>query len=242
MKIIILTIFLSSPLFAMNQNKYNKALDVMVHEYPGCPINSYCSEDSGKLILKWEKMINSISPKNKHKKLKAFLSEQGLPVEFLTTKESKVPLDPVSWNSRCKIHNPKNPNNNIFKAFKFFNNSPKSKHTIFTPVTLYDGVKKINFEIPYQDQIVLIKNNQAVLLKDYDDFYYQLGITPDGKYSIVNLPYKVVKKALSKKIKEVKCPDKMDIDNKYFAKTFCQKVLDLDTNTLKTIQYGWSCP
>jgi hypothetical protein len=214
----------------------------MKHENPGCPLNSECSKESGKLISTWEKLLKSTNEKNQYKKISTFHKEHGLPIEFLTTQKSKIALDPVLWDSRCRLHNPKNPNNNILKGVKFLKNSPKSEHVIFTPITLYSGTEKVLYEVPYQDQPILIKNNKIIVLKDYDDYYYQLAIGPNGKFEVANLPHTLISKALSQKIKETKCPEEMKFNDNYFKKTYCQKILDLDTNSLKTIQYAWSCP
>ncbi len=213
----------------------------MEHENPGCPINSECSKHSGIKILKWEKFINKTSGKNKTAKLNQYLNTNGIPLYFLTHRDSKIALDPIMWNSRCKHHNPKNPNNNIFKALKFFKEIPPSKHAIFTPVIVYEGTKEIKYNIPYQDQIVLLDGNEILTLKDYDDFYYQLKISPKGNLKVSNISSKLINKALDRKVTETKCPTKMKIDDTYFLNSYCQKILDIKSNKLKIIQYGWAC-
>ncbi len=218
------------------------AFDQMQHENKGCPINSDCSENMGQKILKWEKLLKKVTAKNKIQQLQKQLSKKGIPLEFLTTKKAKIALDPVMWNSRCSLHNPKNPNNNIFKAMQFFKNIPSTEHVIMTPVTLYDGLTELKYTIPYQDQILMIKNKKMILIRDYDDFYYYIGVDLKGNISIEDPAQAVINMALDKKITETKCPKKMQFDSTYFTKTYCQKIYNADSKSLDLIQYAWSCP
>ncbi len=216
--------------------------DLFFHNNAGCPLNAICSKTMGTQIKKWEKLIANTTEKNKVKNLSAYHQKQGLPIHFLTTIDAQVALDPVMWSSRCKFHNPKNPHRNVYKAMKFLKSSQKSKLINFTKIWLYDGKEKITYYLPYQDQVVLIQNNKLVVTKDYDDFYYQMSFARDRSFQITNLPHATIRKALDKQVKEYKCPDTVDYDDKYFSNTYCQKVLDLDTNKLRTIQYTYSCP
>ncbi len=217
-------------------------LKTLEHENPGCPFNSICSKPSGKLLQNWEKMLGKIDDKNKLKQLKAFKKAHGIPLEFLTTKDARIPIDPIMFNSRCKLHNPKNPHNNIYKGIKFLKKIVKSEHMHFPTVVVYDGKKKTHYKIPYQDQVLFIQNEQLIILKDYDDTFYQIGVATDGNFYFKNFPHSLITQALEKKVKEIKCPDKIDYDERYFSTTYCQKVLDLESNKLKMIQYTFTCP
>ncbi|MFT6630184.1 MAG: hypothetical protein ACJAS4_000118 [Bacteriovoracaceae bacterium] len=240
--LILILIFSIQSLLAADVADPSTGLGSIGHEIPGCPINSSCSVNSGKAIVNWEKFLKTINEKNKVKKLKTYLKKHGLPLDFLTKKETKISLDPIMWNSRCEIHNPKNRHQNIFKGRKFLKTISKSEHMIFTPITVYNGKTELKYLIPYQDQPVLIKNGKIVTIKDYDDFYYQLAISNEGEISIENIPPSTIRFAHDKKLTEFKCPTEMLIDNTYFKKSYCQKIYDLDKKKLVTIQYGWSCP
>lgn len=228
-------------LFADQLQKTN-GLGILSHENKGCPINSVCSKTSGKKLQQWEKALKRITSKNIIKELIKFKNKNGLPIQFLTRKKAQKALDPILWNSRCKFHNPKNPNNDILKGMQFFKNLPDSELTVLTPVRLYDGIKKIDYKIPYGDQVYFIKNKKLIVLKDYDDFYYQLALGADRSMTVVNHPSSLINMALDKRVTQIKCPAEMDFDSTYFSKIYCQKVLDLDTNDLRIIQYPWTCP
>ena len=242
MKIFVTIIAVFTFNFALADSKALEKFDSLLHENKGCPVNSICSKASGELLIKWEKNIEKINQKNKVNLLNNFKVKHGIPIQFLTSMKGKKALDPIMWNSRCKKHNPRNPNNDIYRGIKFFKSLPKSDLTVLTPIRVYDGNKKLDFTIPYQDQVYFIKNNQLVILKEFNDFFYQISVDQNGKISIVNHPSSLINLALDKKVSDQQCPDQLEFKEVYFSKTYCQKVLDLDTNDLKLIQYAWSCP
>lgn len=219
-----------------------ESFDVLLHENKGCPINSYCSKSSGKKLKTWEDLIENITEKNKISKLKSYQKKHGFPLQFLTTEKAKEKLDPIMWKSRCDLHNPRNPNSRISRALSFFKKIPNSELTKFVPVRVYDGGSKVDYKMPYQDQVNFLKDGKIVLLKEYDDFFYQIAIDPKGEITVVNHSYQLINLAMDKKVAETKCPAPLKIDETFFAKSYCQKILDLDTNDLKIIQYAWSCP
>lgn len=211
------------------------------HENPGCPINSECSEDMGKLLSQWLKALEGAKA-SKTKKLNEFRKKYGSPIQMMAQKEIYESADPVMWNSRCKFHNPKNPNNTVYRGFVFLKEKIELENASFTPVYVYEGTEKKKYLIPYGDTVALIQNDELIVLKDYEDHFYKIAIKPDGSYRFIDLPNQTTRNALAKKIKDYKCPEERSADKIYFSKYFCQRVLDLDSNQLKTIQVAWSCP
>jgi hypothetical protein len=242
MKSLTLFLLLIPSVYAADVSDPATGLDSIVHDFKGCPINSSCSENSGKAVLHWENYLKKTNEKNKNKRLMAYLKKDGLPIDFLTKKETKVSLDPIMWNSRCRAHNPKNRHQNVYKGRKFLKKITKSEHMIFTPIIIYNGKEEKNYLIPYQDQPLLIKNQRIVTIKDYDDFYYQLSISSEGSLSLENLSSQEISYAHDQKVTDIKCPTKMELNETYFKKSYCQKIYDLDKKKLVIIQYAWSCP
>ena len=211
------------------------------HENPGCPINSECSEEMGKLLNKW--LVTLKGPqKTKVKKLNEFKKKHGSPIQMLGRKDVYENADPVLWNSRCKIHNPKNPNNTVFRGFVFLKDKIELENAMFTSVFLYDGTERTEYKIPYGDTVALVQNDELIILKDFDDHFYKIAVKPDGTYRFVDLPHQTTRNALAKKIKDYACPKEQSADKVYFEKYYCQRVLDLDSNRLRTIQTSWACP
>ncbi len=212
------------------------------HTHYGCPINSICSKAMGTKILKWEKLLKSTNTKNQLKKIRTFQKRYGLPFQFLTTHDHYQESNMAMWNSRCTHHNPKNKHNTIYKGMSFLKKIDNSKANRFNKVILYRKKKNLTFNIPYGDHPIFIKNNSLVFIKDYDDYYYQIAVRTSGAYSVVDHPYSIVQKALGENIKSVKCNSEIEYDQAYFKKSYCQKLFNIDTGKLETIQMTWTCP
>jgi len=241
MKLLMLVLLFAHFAYASDDKTIIHKLDIIEHEFRGCPINSICSKKMGEKLLDWEKVLKKTTIDNRLKVLKSYNSKHGIPLQFLAKKEVMEDIDPVMYSSNCKLHNPRNPNNNIYRSTQFFNELPSSKDIVFNKVILYDENEKIEYKLPYHDQVILIKDNKLVSIKDYDDYYFQYSIDPKGKVDLVNFPYSIIEKANHKNIRDAKCPEKMDFNDSYFEKTFCQKIYDIDSNKLKMIQMTWSC-
>lgn len=243
LKISTLTFLL--PLSSLNLALANNVMDPKFksyeHENPGCPINSECSKESGKKLLAWLKALEGAS-KDRVKTLNKFKKENGSPIQVLARKEIFEKSDPILWNSRCSVHNPKNPNNTIYRGYLFLKEKLDHEVAKFTPVYLYNGTKKTEYHIPYGDTVSLIKNEKLIVLKDFEDNFFKIAVAKDKTYDFVDIPAKTMRTALAKKIKEIECPEKLGINEDYFERYYCQKVLDLDTMELRTIQVGWACP
>lgn len=238
-KVFTLSLFLTQGLFAVGV--MDPKVQEFEHENPGCPINSNCSKDMGILLNQWLKVLET-GKSDKVKKLNLFRKKYGSPIQLMGRKEIYENADPVMWNSRCKFHNPKNPNNTVYRGFAFLKEKINLENAVFTPVFVYEGTEKKEYRIPYGDSVALIQNDELIVLKDYEDHFYKIAIKPDGNYRFLEIPNPTTRRALAKKIKDYKCPEEKSADKVYFDKYFCQRVLDIDSNQLKTIQVGWSCP
>ncbi len=237
-----LILFLTFSIPQAMANNFLDEFDKLQHENTGCPINTSCSKKMGTALSKWEAFIKKTHSKNQFNKLQVFFKNNGIPLYFLSTKEAKISLDPIIWDSRCRFHIPKNPNNRIVKAMKFLKKLPKNSLYNFTPLIVYNGKDEMNYRIPYEDYPFAIKDERLFFIKDYDDFYYYYSVDKEGNLQIENLNQKLVNMAMDKKQDNIKCPTSMKFDDKYFSQSFCQKIQDLKTKELKIIQYAWSCP
>ena len=237
--LICLSLFFISQVFAIGVT--DPKVQEFEHENLGCPINSECSEAMGKLLTKWLEALDG-PQKDKTKRLNAFKEKYGTPLQVLGRKDIYENADPILWNSRCKIHNPKNPNYTVYRGYAFIKDKLKLENGIFTPVYVYEGTEKKEYKIPYGDTVALIQNDELIVLKDYEDHFFKIAIKPDGSYRFIDIPNQTTRRALGKKIKDYKCPEERSADKVYFSKYYCQRVLDLDSNQLKTVQIGWACP
>lgn len=246
LKLFLLLCLISSNTFALTKaheeilkNKKEYTYEDLQHENPHCPENSLCSKESGKKVKYWNDNIGNSDIKTSTLNAEKIRKKLGLPVQFLTFKNSQKSLDPILWNSRCKFHNPKDKDQTVYKATKFFRNDPKSKLVNFVPLTLKGKENKF-FNIPYGAQPLLLWNNKIFFIHEYQDALFHMSVSDKGKWKAEYIPKKLVVKAREAK-ENVQC-QKTHTPNAYFSGSYCTKILNIDTNTMVEIEQSWSCP
>ena len=125
---------------------------------------------------------------------------------------------------------------------KFLKKLPSSDLYKFSPIIVYDKTSFKNYRMPYENYPFAMDGDKLLFIKDYDDFYFHYSVDSKGVIKIESPSQEVINLAMSKKINEVKCVKNMDYDRNYYGQTFCQKILNIKTSQLQTIQYAWSCP
>ncbi|MBD64242.1 MAG: hypothetical protein CME62_03490 [Halobacteriovoraceae bacterium] len=242
-------VILTLPLFIMSlalaqvsDSTQLKTLRDVEHEIPGCPINSICDKERGKQIKEFETILKISNSEKRHQKLKTYAKNTGLPLRVLTPREPAKKENVILWDSRCKIHNPINPNDKIFQGLYITKDIPLQTKLHFDSVYLFEGDEIKEFKVPYRDKPLFMKNNKLFFLKDYDDQLYQISLNEKGKFNIENLDANVFTMAQSRRVKEVPCPENKKAVGELHTESYCQKIWDIDTNKLKLIQVFWSCP
>lgn len=119
---------------------------------------------------------------------------------------------------------------------KFFRNNPKSEKLKFisvkTPSTTY--------EIPYGDQPLFIKNNKLIIVKEYEEAFYHMAISPTGKWQILNISPKQTSKGRINR-ENASCKEKSK-GNDFFLGSYCAKIWDEDKKESVLIEQDWACP
>jgi hypothetical protein len=213
------------------------------HKNAGCPINSICSKKNGNLLNKWEKLLGIMHIKNRRKAIKEFHQLNGSPLHFLSKKSLHKTSDVILWNSRCRIHNPKNPHNAIYKGILFSSMIPSVDGMFFDEIKVLKDKKVQSYDVGYEYRPVFMKSNRLFFLHDFEDYFYQSSIGMKGKIKIENLKQNIFTKAQSRMVKEVPCPKELRSErNSMYSSSYCQKILDKDNGKLVTILINWSCP
>lgn len=214
------------------------------HENPGCPINSICSKKSGNLLVKWEKLLGIMHIKNRKKAINSFHKLNGSPIHFLSKKQiHKENKEVVLWNSRCRIHNPKNPHNAIYKGIIFTSKVPKIEGITLDTIRTVVNKKVIEYKVGYEDRPIFMKAGRLFFLNDFEDYFYQSSIDLMGNIKIENIRQTIFTRAQSKMVKEVPCPKELKPErNPLYTSNYCQNILNKDTGKLITININWSCP
>lgn len=221
------------------KNKKDITYADLAHENLGCPENSECSKANGKKLLKWSSIIKKYADKPRllSKKLEKFRKQNGIPVEFLLhdNLNTKQTLDPIVWDSRCRHHNPKE-GTKIVKGMKFFRNNPKTDKLKFIQVKTPDSV----YEIPYGDQPLFIRNKELIIVKEYEEAFYHMSISPKGKWKILNVrSSQTAKGRINRENADCKTKTK---GNEYFLGSYCAKIWDEDKKDSVLIEQDWTCP
>tara|TARA_Y100000385_G_C13041104_1_gene615307 strand:- start:460 stop:1209 length:750 start_codon:yes stop_codon:yes gene_type:complete len=221
------------------KDKKDITYEDLAHENPGCPENSECSAPNGLKIAKWLKTLKAYSqdPNVLSIKLERYRKKNGLPINFLAfdSKELKQSLDPVIWDSRCRHHNIKD-KTKIIKAMQFFRNNPKSKQVVLTKVKTAGKV----YEIPYGDQPLMIWKKGIILIKDYEEFLYHLSVNESGKWKVVYVPSRIIKKGRISK-SNIECSEKSKGDENFLG-SYCSRIWNEDKKDYVEIEQQWACP
>lgn len=231
--------------FAHSQNFTQKQIETLntkkqfsyedlSHENPGCPENSICSKEMGIKMKSWNKFIMSLKKESTPgRKLEAFRKKHGIPVTFLTTKESSLSIDPIFFHTRCQKHKSKEAEQVIYKGTQFFRNNPNTKFAMFDKVEVLNEGQSSTFELPYEELPILIKDKMLIVPRDYDNVYYHLGVDKKGKWKIITPKKSDIAKALQT-MDSIDCPTK---EKEYF----CKSIWNADTRKAQIIKLAWKC-
>lgn len=228
------------------------------HHHKGCPESSICSKQMGNKHQKFKKFISRMARKTNRKKvineLNKYLQKNGLPIKLLAKKDVFKEFEPIMWNSACPNHNPtKKKNITIYQTLVYANRTGqdklkvkvgnKTKKLKIGPEAMMDKAYLLDndqqYILPHKLRPLYMKDNEMIVLKNFEDFYFGLSISPDGKWKVVDhLP---AIKSFYQNRQEVKCPKDYAITENYFKGRFCQKVYDLNTKKYKVVSLPWSC-
>lgn len=237
--------YLLTPLLLVNlaiAQPIKEKIRIYEHENKGCPINSLCSKSNGELMLEWERVLELSNPKAQKKSVSEFIKNNGLPVIFLSKKSLKEKHDVILSASRCRIHNPKNPYNALYKGIIFSKSIPTIDGMLTDEVHVFDDKNVKTYRVAHEAIPLFIKDQKLHFLEDFEDNFYQTSVDSKGNIQLVDLPQRLYGQAQSKKIKEIACPEQKKDKKDFYNSTYCQKIWNIDTNKMQTIQVYWSCP
>jgi hypothetical protein len=259
-----LLLFLTLTAFAQNKPRIQvlpnpQSLEDFEHEFKGCPENSECDQVMGHMLSRWKTLISKlkeISDSNKNAQaLELFRSKYGIPVEFYTNQKSQLSFKPVLHSSPCRDHNLKT-TEKILRGMAFIKSISNEKAVIWRdqsqieiplkdhltpqPVKVYYETGPVTYQIPINDQPLFIKNRELYILKEEDGFYFNLKISENGNWQIVNLDMTQLS-TLEEKRQEAVCPTDKEKDPGIFSTVFCKTVWDMETKKTVTMKLLQGC-
>ncbi len=264
MRLTYLLLFLSLSAFGQNKARIQvlpnpQSLEDFDHEFKGCPENSECDQVMGHMLGQWKTLISKlkdITNSNKNAQaLELFRSKYGIPVEFYTYQKSQQGFKPALYSSPCKEHNPKS-GEKILRGIAFLKSVNNEKAIIWRDqsqielplkdnlipqlVKVYYDNSPVNYQLPLNDQPLFIKNRELYILREEDGFYYNLKISENGSWQIVNLDMTQLS-SLEEKRQEITCPVDSQKANPVFTTSFCKTVYDVDSKKTIIVKMHQGC-
>ncbi len=238
-----------------------KSIEDYEHQFMGCPANSECDQVMGLQLSRWNELIKKIkgsdsSEAQKSQHLELFRAKYGIPVEFYTLQKSQQTFRPLLFNSPCKEHNPK-VGDKILKGMAFLKSLSNEKAVIWRdqtqtelapgetllpqPIFVYNSDTPTKYLIPLEDQPLFIKNGDLYILKEAEDLYYFLRVSPNGQWRVENLPMDRLTLWEEKRL-EVICPkEQKKLAPKIFGVEFCKSVWNEDLKKSVAVRMYRGC-
>jgi hypothetical protein len=212
-----------------------------IEEIEGCPENSYCTKEVGKLRLGF---INALKKLRENPNIiNEFINKNGIlfPVWPKKYDEKKMM---IAWDAPCKS---KTESKQLIGEYflkklnlESENNNNFDFHYSF--LILNENGNYNIYPIPRGDTPLKMTKDGLYFLRSEDSIFYGLNILRTGKIKIVN----------ALKVKELpqntECPKELEVAflrhaslRPYYKDVFCKKILDDRTGKMTTIALGRTC-
>ena len=207
----------------------------MVHIYDGCPDNSLCSEETGKLRKQRVALLKE-SPKKA-------LQSHGIPVGVWTTQKDYEKKNIVIWDSPCPNHKQEGKEIHDGEIFiKAFKELSKDQSLITDRVLVIEGDEKILYNIPRGELPLFVGNKKIYLQREIEGSYYAISIDQEGRTAVADLPQG------SNFPEDITCPKGL---GEAFSNTMrqdflfqgyrCKKIWDHQKRLFVSMAYGQAC-
>ena len=210
------------------------------HPFEGCPANSICREETGKLRLDWFSLLKGHSKK----KLGGFAKRRGIPVGVWTRRKDHERADLAVWDSPCPGHRKKGLE--IYDGELFVKNFRRSLEEDSSligrrAIGLVEG-QRMDYIIPRDGVPLLMKGGKLYFMREMRGFYYTISVSPSGA---VSLEDSFTPKHLPE---DTDCPDELQgaltewkkNPHLYSGET-CRNIWHTEKKAFVPFVYGWSC-
>ncbi len=265
MQITYFLIFLSLSAYAQKTPRIEvipnpQSIEDFDHQFKGCPENSECDQVMGHMLDRWKNLINKLKAMPETTKtaplIEAYRVKYGIPTEFYTNQKSQQGFKPALHSSSCKEHNPKT-GEKVLKGTAFVKGITLNDAIIWRdqsqiqlplkenlhpqPVKVYFEKAAVTYHLSLNDQPLFIKDKELYILKDADDFYFMLKVSPTGDWKIIDMDFSSLSKWEDKR-SNVDCPKDQDKANTaIFTYPFCKSVWDETEKKLVTVRMHQGC-
>ena len=229
MKIVIFILFIQ--FFSFGAKKTKAFMPYMLsHMYKGCPQNSSCIKELGKLKLKWD----AILAQQNFKRINHFINTYGFPLTIWSLSINKK----IAFDSRCQNHRLKKPT--IYEGI-IFSSSPKNIYQKKDFLPNFILHKEEMYIIPRKSIPYQVKNNIFYFHKENNGIHYNLLV---GKNNFLSKKVSPIRKEILDATCTKKTKEKYSSLIKHknlFTEIYCKKIWDEKEKKYTSITLGWSC-
>jgi len=219
------------------------------HVNPGCPFNSLCSKNLGKIYQKWNALF--MGKKINLKALNKFKNQYGMPFAFWTGPPAKNSGDIAYWDSSCQLKKKAPPiqwaetfAKSVPHLLKKTANMSSRDGTLFYFDRAYALFKnKIQkYIVPRRFVPVFVSHKNLIFTIEKDGRYFQMQMDATGHFKFINNIDR------DRSAENIPCPEKLVQAFKKEKPTieipidlYCKKIWDQKDKTFRTILFPWSC-
>lgn len=228
-----------------------------IHQNLGCLENSECDQVMGHQLHHWSKLIKNpnLKGKTKREELSKHLKNFGIPTDFYATEKENRIFKPMLFNSHCRNHNPKEGEKTL-RATAFLKSLSQDqtiiwrdqteiqyrpdKHLMAQPLKVYFQATPITFMTSLDDQPLFIKDGKVYILKEYEEEFFLLEITANGKWQIIDMDLSKLSFYEDKKT-HISCPNSKEDMPEAFMVKFCKGIWDESQEKLIPVEMYQGC-
>jgi len=214
------------------------------HQNPGCPLNSICHSNMGKIRLKWKRELENIKGDAKKQAivLEKFRQEFGIPFKIWAKSLDEEDKNIIRWDSPCRNHHKSDDKIYIAEVFTKDLKELNSPKIIGEKAFILKENEILSYPIPRKEYPLYLSGSDLIFSLYYDGIYFDLKISAQGNFSFLTKP-------LDKHtLEDITCPKKLidhfyklNLDNFYIS-YFCHAIYDTKSEQYHPVLIGLSCP
>ena len=212
------------------------------HPFKGCPAGSKCTKETGQLRQGWIDTLKT--KKNRNKNLTSYKSKNGMPIQLWSYPLKTISKGISTWRSPCPQHNGKEVQYSLTEVMsKDLKSLLNQESFILSKAILKTAeAKYVLYPMPVSEAPIYISQKKMIYSLDTDGEYYGIEVNSNGDIAVIDTKkpdrfpeYINCSEEMIQAFKQLKYPDG------FFKGLTCKSVWDIDTKSLLSMAYGWSC-
>lgn len=218
------------------------------HAFEGCPGNSVCSRETGRLRKRWGELLDG----GGRKALGDFVARHGVPVGVWTTSKEPRADGTVVWDSPCPNHRRGGGSPGIYDGEAFVKRlgaASRRRGLIEHRALVAVGGRRVAFPMPRGETPLLLKGGRLHFTGEHEGRYYGISLGADGAVSFEGVPGAGGAPA-ARASRSAACPGDLAKafaeaaagEDGLYAGSRCREVWDADRGAWAPMVHGVACP